>query len=324
MEELVINNSNKETNEYEVRFLAVWPCLLEVDAIEIVQKIGKEKWETKIHFNSKKKLEIPSGDPEFQGYTFTNSAFIEITSKLLFKGTTDELFNHYVIQIKNSQKLISTYMEVINTFIMRLKYSFSNQLSYLVRLRNIGILDLTLHNLIINNQGIYMRTNQLISNFDKLSNDKIKKSDLLLENKVKREWILLTRAADLINIGFIDEGLIVCFALLDYEVQNFVRKNLNFLNSEEIELVLRGIDKKRLQIYLGPLMKILKSESPLDDFNINSDLKWLNNKRNDIMHNGASCTSAEAERALNIVTTILTKLNDLGNDLELPKSKIIF
>ena len=71
-------------------------------------------------------------------------------------------------------------------------------------------------------------------------------------------------------------------------------------------------------------MKIIKNSSPLDDQEIKTDLKWLNSKRNEIMHNGASCTSTESIRALNIVIKILTSLNNLGNNLELPSPKIIF
>lgn len=322
MEEQLI--SIDKTNEFEVRFLAVWPCALDIDPIEVFQTLGKETWPTRLLFYSRDILEIPSGDPEFDNLRFKHSAFVEITSKILFKGSSDDLFNHYAIKIENSQRLIAKFLELINSFIMRLKYSFSETESYVVRLRNIGVLDLTIHNLIIDNRGVYMRTNQLITSSNKLSKDTFERSDFSIKNIVNREWILLTRSADLINIGFVDEGLIVSFALLDYEVQNFVRKNLKFLTSDEIELVLRGIDKKRLQIYLGPLLKILKQQSPLDNTSINSDLKWLNSKRNEIMHNGASCTSSEAIRALNIVIAILNKLNELGNNLDLPKLKIIF
>lgn len=310
------------TVQYEVRFLAVWPCELDIDLIDISQQVGKEEWPTRIVFYSKDNIQIPlEGEHSLK---FKNSAFVEITTKILFKGTNEDLFTYYAINIENSQILIAKYMELINILIMRLKYSFSDSISYMVRLRNIGILDLTLHNLIINNQGVYMRTNQLFPGTSRLTKESLDSIDFSLKNIVRREWILLTRAADLINIGFIDEGLIVSFALLDYEVQNFVRKGLQFLSSEEIELVLRGIDKNRLQIYLGPLLKIIKNKSPLDDVKIKSDLKWINNKRNEIMHNGASCKTDQAIRALNIVIDILNKLNELGNDLELPTPKIIF
>ena len=309
-------------NQWDVRFLAVWPCSLDIDPINVSQKVGKEDWTTTFTFYSKNSIEIPS--PGADSLRFKNSAFIEINSKIIYQGDEDKLFEHFAIKIENSQRLIAKYMELINAFILRLKYSFSDTQSYMIRLRNIGILDLTIHNLIIGERGVYFRTNLQMSGQDRLSKELIDKSDFKIENVVKREWILLTRAADLINIGFIDEGLIVCFALLDYEVQNFVRQGLSMLTSDETELVLRGIDKNRLQIYLGPLMKIIKNSSPLDDQEIKTDLKWLNSKRNEIMHNGASCTSTESIRALNIVIKILTSLNNLGNNLELPSPKIIF
>ncbi len=309
-------------NQWDVRFLAVWPCSLDIDPITVSQKVGKEDWTTNLTFYSKGLIEIPS--PGADSLRFKNAAFIEINSKIIYQGDEDKLFEHFAIKIENSQQLIAKYMELINAFILRLKYSFSDTQSYMIRLRNIGILDLTMHNLIIGERGIYFRTNLQMAGQDRLSKELIDKSNFKIENVVKREWILLTRAADLINIGFIDEGLIVCFALLDYEVQNFVRQGLTMLTSDETELVLRGIDKNRLQIYLGPLMKIIKNSSPLDDKEIKTDLKWLNSKRNEIMHNGASCTSTESVRALNIVIKILTSLNNLGNNLELPSPKIIF
>ena len=81
--------SLEKTNEFEVRYIAAWPCALDIDPIEVFQTLGKETWSTRLLFYSRDFLEIPSGDSEFDDLILENSAFVEITSKLLFKASTN-------------------------------------------------------------------------------------------------------------------------------------------------------------------------------------------------------------------------------------------
>ncbi|GAB2798628.1 hypothetical protein GCM10027275_50250 [Rhabdobacter roseus] len=310
-------SSNVE--QWDVCFMAIWPCLAEIDEIHYSLEVKKETWPTNITFFSKENFAFPYNNAPIN---FQNSAFITIESKIYFDGDYNSLFNHYAINIKNSQKLIDKYMRVINDFIIRLKYSYSTDENFMFRLRNIGIIDLTIHNLFINNHPIYLRSSPAFPKHYPIFQNQ--KDGIELKNNINSEWILLTRAADLINIGYYGEGLIVSFALFDSKVQDFIKKGFKGLTNDEIDSIVRGIEKKRLSIYLGPLLKLLYNKSLMDNNELKKDLVWINKKRNEIMHNGDSCTYEEAVKALDIVNNFLKELNILGNNLDIPKPRLIY
>ncbi|MEZ4560938.1 MAG: hypothetical protein R2854_31640, partial [Caldilineaceae bacterium] len=130
----------------------------------------------------------------------------------------------------------------------------------------------------------------------------------------------LMRAVDLVNHGYPMEGLIVGFALLDHLTQDFIKQKMSHLSSPEKSTLLRQIESSRLSTYLGPLLKTLTGESPLDDRTTNEMLKWLNTLRNKTLHENSGCSSEDARKALDFILELLTYYQTRGAELTLPKS----
>lgn len=139
-----------------------------------------------------------------------------------------------------------------------------------------------------------------------------------ISQEIPLEWGVLTRAVDLINHGYSLEGFIIGFALLDELSQDFVRTRLPNLTAEKAEDLLRRIASNRLQTCLGPLTRLAVGASPLDDRELTDKLRWLNGKRNEVLHRGGDCSYDEACRGLKVIAKVLRRLNDLGGDFRVP------
>jgi hypothetical protein len=129
----------------------------------------------------------------------------------------------------------------------------------------------------------------------------------------------LMRAVDLIHHGYSSEAVLVAFALLDLQVQDFVGERLPNLSRAAGEDLLRGIERQRMSLYLGPLMRICVGDSPLDDPGMGTRLRRVNQLRNDAIHRAAEITTREAQDALSTIHELLQFMDRRGADFDLPQ-----
>ena len=82
---------------------------------------------------------------------------------------------------------------------------------------------------------------------------------------------------------------------------------------EERDEVIRAIERERLKRYLGPLLKLLSGTS-MEELWPQSPkaLKWLNKKRNEVIHSGNQANRTEAYVALYTVIRSLVSLRNRG------------
>ena len=134
------------------------------------------------------------------------------------------------------------------------------------------------------------------------------------------EWRTLSRAKDLVHLGFFNESLIIAFNLLDYCVQKTIKSLMtNLTSDQEKEQLLRQIKEQRLKIYLGPLFKTLTGKTFYDNKITENNLDKLNSKRNKIVHDGQNCTYEEVCESLKTIFNVIQGLNDRGNQkFEIP------
>lgn len=137
---------------------------------------------------------------------------------------------------------------------------------------------------------------------------------------ISKEWTAITRAVDLVNHGYFSEALLVGFALLDAMAQDFVKDRIPNLGKEDARWLLRNMRGQRLETFLGPLLRVCINASPLDDKKMKSEIAWLNNKRNAIIHSGEQCLRGEAQRGLRTILQILGYLSEKGANYFLPQS----
>lgn len=131
------------------------------------------------------------------------------------------------------------------------------------------------------------------------------------------------RCFELLEHGFYTEALIVAFSILDDMVQQMLHKLLEQQGMASItdrqELV-RGIKENRLRIFLGSLLKLVGGKS-LQEMWPASDkaVTWLNKKRNEIAHGGATADHAAAATAIfACIKTLVTLHQNRMIDAEFP------
>lgn len=238
---------------------------------------------------------------------------VRIETCHLFSGNEEEAKKWFQ---KNSIKVFSNYLlPRLNYFLLRLKYAKPDVFHTGV-IRNVGEIDILFWNLIYEEEAIHSRGSSTLfaSVSQQAENNPYYKfsSDLNIDRTIAKEWSVLTRSVDLVNHGYFLEAFVVAFALLDEMVQEFVITKLPLDNKEAKEL-LRKIEKERLKTYLGTMTRLAIGESPLDNDSLNTDLTWINEKRNKIMHRGEECNCEDAQRGLKIVLNILKYCKDKGN-----------
>jgi len=299
-------------NLYDIEFLAVLPFRPNFKSFGVTMKYKKETWDTEFTFSLQEELFHNSFSKEYLKY----QSIAIIKTKLPYNGNKEEAENY--AQIRNPKdKVTELFLEKLNYFLDTTRYS-GKDINGIEIIRNVGLLDFTFYNIRFEGNVIFSRGNlSLAGNRDGAPSLK------LIKSKIPNEWNILSKAEALINHGFPSEGLLVGFALLDHLVQNFIKEKLQLTDNEKNE-ILRSIERKRLSIYLGSLSKIVLGKSILEIDNVEDGLRWLNTKRNEIMHNGDNCNVDEAEKGLNIILKILNILNDFDANLELPTKIMIW
>ncbi len=208
----------------------------------------------------------------------------------------------------------------LNEFLLRIRRATDNRFGTEV-LRSVGALDLVIGGLQFRGQGVFARSSATMLEMLRGPNGWDGTVDTeALSTPVPSEWATLVRATDLVNHGYLLEGFVIAFALLDALLQDFVRSKLIAQGLEEDAAgdLMRSIENDRLRRYLDLLLPLTGIRSPLDDPALKKELRWLNRTRNDVMHAGRSCTIQEAQRGLDAVLQVLRALNALGAPYVLP------
>lgn len=98
------------------------------------------------------------------------------------------------------------------------------------------------------------------------------------------------RCLELSEHGYYTEALIIAFSILDDLVQQAIHRLLEergMDNKKDRNSFLRGIKERRLEMYLGPLLKVLAGKSIVELWpEAQKALGWINSKRNDAAHSG--------------------------------------
>jgi hypothetical protein len=310
----------KKVNEYNIASMLIVPFRCGLEQNKFNSKFKNEDFVTQIEIKYHDTLDIK----EIPGLSLQTKlcTFIEIQTKLLL-GLEKETAKKWIKE--NHLKIIeSNILPKINHFFYHIKYQKPDLLSTGV-IRAIGPIDLLFVNLIFDGEVIYSR---VISTFISAIKPipKVKVAGPLepflvrvdLSEELPKEWLILTRARDLVNHGYYIESLIIGYSLLEECTKKFFLENIPNLNADEAEKFLQMIEKRRLEAYLGCITKLCFGRSLLGDKTFKTDLKWLVKKRNGIIHEGNDCNLEDAKRGLKIVHTILGKLNEYDMIFKIP------
>lgn len=238
---------------------------------------------------------------------------IKLTTEIIHNGDEESLR----LRMKDEKELWKL-IECINTTFFIIKYNNfpANETN---NIKSIGVNDLLFYCLIIDGEPIENGWNSSFNGDNPIYHIEIKEDQKIPSN----EWFTLVRAVELIDRGYSSEGLLIGFSLLDSAVQDHMKLVMKNLESDEKDELMRTIESKRLKIYLGVLHKLATGTSILDSDNISSDVKWLNDKRNDVIHNGKDCKREDAMKSISIIVKIMKKLNAHGSNYEIPVFKEI-
>jgi hypothetical protein len=107
----------------------------------------------------------------------------------------------------------------LNHLLVGLKFAQPADVFGMQAIRNVGELDLYYLNLLVDGDVVLTRSTPTV--FGPVL-DEATRTPSTLPATFPSEWVLLTRAVDLAHHGFHPEAVLVCFALLDSEVQRFL------------------------------------------------------------------------------------------------------
>ena len=129
-------------------------------------------------------------------------------------------------------------------------------------------------------------------------------------HKVARRYV---RCYELLEHGFYTEAFVVSFSVLDDLVQqmlNRLLKDKGMDSNKERKQLIRGIKEDRLEIYLGPLLKVLTGKDISTMWpGSEKALKWLNKTRNQLAHSGEKADYATAAWGIFACVKTLTVLS---------------
>jgi len=120
---------------------------------------------------------------------------------------------------------------------------------------------------------------------------------------------------ELFDRSYYNETTVLAHSILDDVTQNALDSLIQTkgLNATEAGELLRAIKERRLRLYLGPVLKMLTSKTVTDLWPRAFDaLKYLNDRRNEIAHNGADCSKAQSAHCLFVATAIVSILDRMG------------
>jgi hypothetical protein len=297
-------------NTYPIKFIAVLPFKLPlIKPSEGSFKFEKQSIDYKI-YSSLNIKEVSKIDYTKSGL----NSVVSIEFNQNHNDNKDKAFDSFC-KPKNRSLLIQKSLKYLNRFLLLLKFKSNNSIR-MSNVRNVGEIDLLTY--IIKFDTDYQLKGRInSSHVNKSNNDEVRLTKS--KDEIPNEWEILIKSQDLINHGFHKEGLILGFSLLDHLVQEFIKTKMVDFEEKEKEELIRGIEKSRLRRYLGILMKLIIGECYLDSPEKEKKLTWLNYKRNEIMHNGDSCSYDDAIKGLKLIGEILKYLKTKGLDIQLPR-----
>lgn len=315
-----MNNNSK----YQVEFYACLPFRPKILPFEWDYTFQSDQWQTSYSLTMPDtfSLHFPGLKPPKLEVNTQSNAIITIKTSIAYRGSLNELLawasadKYKTIQENLHRKL--------NDFLDRIKYWHYDTFRT-SNVRNVGLLDLVFYTIQLEDKSSFVRFSpsfpiekeiDLQKQLDESVNDR-------MTANVPTEWRTLVRAVDLVNHGFPTEGFIVAFALLDQLTQDFVKQKMSHLTPTEKSTLLRQIESRRLSTYLGPLLKTLTGETPLEKHETRQTLKWLNSLRNEALHDGNECTIEDSKRAIQFIHELLIYYKSKDAKLVLP-DKLLF
>ncbi|MGD9676626.1 MAG: hypothetical protein AB7V19_08080 [Candidatus Bipolaricaulia bacterium] len=207
-------------------------------------------------------------------------------------------------------------LPALNHFLMHLRLAHPSPMGASV-VHPVGEIDLLFASLVVDEEPVGARVTQtFLTAFNRPPRYQIVAIDI--SEPLPNEFLLLTRAVGLADRGYCREALVIGVALVDEAVQTFLAKRLPNLDPAEGADLLRAIERSRLMTFLTAVLKMATGSSLLMRRELHGEIKWLNEKRNRIMHHGDSCSLKEAQRGLKAVLGLLQFLNELGAEYRLP------
>ncbi len=129
-------------------------------------------------------------------------------------------------------------------------------------------------------------------------------------NPVSKKFV---RCFELTEHGYYTEALVVGFSILDDRIQLMLKDILDLsgiIDDREKNDFLRSIKERRLETYLGPILKLLHGNSIYEMWEYAADaLSWLNTERNRAMHGGYTAKRRVATISIYACMRLLSILN---------------
>lgn len=310
-------SSKRKPNTYNIKARLALPFRCEVEPFEVTGILPGDSWKTSFRLYYQEAITIPrsSGQPSVSINT-NLCTFIQVDTALSHREAIDGAFAW--ARDDPAQLLSDHVLPKVNHLLLHLKHA-KPEVVQTSAIRTIGDVDLVYCHLRFEGRAILSRgTSTFFAGGGFLVNPFSVQLDI--SDELPKEWVVLTQAVDLVNHGHFLEGLVVGFALLDDLAQDFLKTRLPNIGGKEANALLRQIETARVKTYLGTLTRMACGQSPLDDERLTTELNWLNDKRNKVMHAGETCTREEAQRALTAALDLLNALNNLGAEFHLPSS----
>jgi len=289
----------------QLEFIAVLPFKPRLKGMVLSAEVKKSSHPVTLQISPENKFDIIPG---FKTIDTSHMLVVKLTMHITHAGDEASLAKRC-----QSDKLLWEVLGYLNTILLIAKYIDGNT-KHTKEIRSVGIIDLLFYQLVVDGKTHAMQGN---SSFY-AENESLQNALSHKPSVPSNEWYTLVRASELVERGYNSEGLLIAFSLLDSSVQDYLKKKMEDLSSDESEDLLSKVAYDRLKIYLGSFHKALTGVSIIEKGQLASELKWLNNTRNDAIHNGMNCERPDAIKAINIIIKIMQLLNEFGAEYELP------
>lgn len=189
---------------------------------------------------------------------------------------------------------------------------------YTATIRTLGDTDVLYHRATLDGTEVSTQVSHCVFAQEEIADNSISRSaQEHISGETKPISRRIVRCFELAEHGYYTEALIVTVALLDDLVQDALQDLLQQkgLTIEQAKKdILGGIERERVRRYLGPLLKVLTGKSLEELWPASGKaMKWLNTRRNAVVHAGAAASRADAFLALYAVLRCLKSLEAHGS-----------
>lgn len=289
----------------ELEFIAVLPFKPRLKGMALTAEVKKSNHPVTLQISPENKFDIIPG---IKSIDTSHMLIVKLTMHITHAGDKASLTKRC-----QSDKLLWEILGYLNTILFIAKFNDGNTKNT-KEIRSVGIIDLLFYQLVVDGETQAMQGN---SSFY-AENQSLQTSLPHKTSVPSNEWYTLVRASELVERGYNSEGLLIAFSLLDSSVQDHLKKKMATLSSDESGDLLSKVGYDRLRIYLGSFHKALTGVSIIEKGQLAGELKWLNNTRNDAIHNGMNCERSDAIKGINLIIKIMHLLNEFGAEYKLP------